>query len=518
MIMKKGLILALALTMVALLFALWLMPRTYLPIRLAKEPRENMNSRPQTTLHLKSEVFENLSLHLDNVEFLRNALIVQAALGPLIRFSNRGRYEPYVAKSWAQANNQWTFHLHDGLTCEDGQPINAETFRRSLIGSLGRFSREEIEQTPFRFLIGMGDFLNDKQDSSLGLTASGNRLSFSFSQPVGKTLLEYLAMSPFAFLCDANFAGRDWKSGDQLVSSGPYRIAEFDSKQNRCKLVLREDWPLNPSSALSTVYISQGEIESLQPTASLEVTYGRPKTLGPVENLVAEVPRALLSLRIGIEPGHFLAKKQNRKTLQWAVNKILYNTQIPFENYHRAESFFFGQVTGHETSPIPKEDVLPPKMPLKIRTHLPVGERPETDFYQGILFAALEELKWPYEVMIQPVKDIKEYYNASYDIAFDRSHVDATLDPEFIKLLFKSNLGPRYQDPGNRVSQLVDTFDQGTMTYRDFLISFNAIISDEAAILPLFHRGFVFQFSNNIDTSEISPLMSILRFEELVLK
>lgn len=87
---------------------------------------------------------------------------------------------------------------------------------------------------------------------------------------------------------------------------------------------------------------------------------------------------------------------------------------------------------------------------------------------------------------------------------------------DFVRILFKSKLGPQYQDPDRRISKLVDEFDAGHLPYRDFLILFNTIISEEAAIIPLFHRGFVWQFSKEINTHHISPLMSILRFDELI--
>ncbi|NJM09452.1 MAG: hypothetical protein HC883_00695 [Bdellovibrionaceae bacterium] len=224
-----------------------------------------------------------------------------------------------------------------------------------------------------------------------------------------------------------------------------------------------------------------------------------------------------MSVRLGIEKDHFFADQGNRRILQAVIDEMLSKSEIPFENYHRAESFFFGQVSGHEIPVAIPKPVNPPSRPLKVRG-LPLGSRPEADFYQSILFKALDKLGWSYELMEKPVGGAKDYFNLSYDIAFDRSHVDATLDPDFVRILFKSKLGPRYQDPGGRISKLVDDFDNGSLTYRDFLIAFNSIISEEAAIIPLYHRGFTWQFSPNIDVKSVSPLMSILRYEELVTK
>lgn len=469
-----------------------------------------------SSLILVSEIFENLSLHLDDVEFLRNAFAAQALVGPLVRFSNRGRYEPYVAKRWSQSGDSWIFELHHGLTCEDGQAITPESFKSSLKRSLRRFSQEEINETPFAHLNGIEALLMSNDDSNLGVISSGDELKLEFRKPVGKALLEYLAMTPFAFLCESNFEGDKWRSREKFISSGPYKVHKFNSESNLCELQLRRDWVLNESQTFEKVILTKKRNAVENPTAIAEVTYSLAKSEN-LMGLVREVPRALLSLRLGIEQGQFFSDRQHRLVLKAAIDKILDATEIPLENYHRAESFFFGQLTGHEQLQSVPKVVLAPKAPLKIRAR-PTGASSDVDFYQNILFKALSELGWPYELMEAPIKSVKDFYNTNYDVAFDRSHVDATLDPEFVRLLFKSKLGPKFQDPGHRVSKLVDEFDKGSMAYRDFLISFNAIISEEAAIIPMFHRGFTWKFSPNIDVQSISPLMSILRYEELKMK
>ncbi len=463
------------------------------------------NEKAGPTLHLKSEILVNLSLHIDDVELLQNAFLAQALVGPLIRFSNRGRYEPYVAKKWTQSGNDWTFFIHDGLTCEDGQEINAESYRLNLLRSVNRLSPQDLEQTPFRDLS--------------GITAQQDTLTLKFKKPTGKALLEYLAMTPFAFLCDSNFDGtKKWKSRTQFVSSGPYRVAEFNPESNLSRLELRKDWPLNPPHAFKTVLLTKDDFSDETFTSKLHMTYSHARVTGPRDGIALEVPRALVAARLGINEGQFFADRRRRQELQLAINKVMENVDIGFENYHRADSFFFGQISGHEIpNQLTGDRSEPPARPLKVRG-IPTGTRPEVDFYQGILFEALKQLGWTFEMIERPIKSIKDFHTITYDISFDRSHVDATLDPDFVRLLFKSHLGPKYQDPGNRISKLVDTFDSGKLTYRDFLINFNSIISEEAAILPLFHRGFTWKFTPNVDVRSISPLMSILRYEELKLK
>lgn len=470
-------------------------PKKPLPI---KSKAESKSEAQVSTLSVQSSILDNLSLHLDDVEFLRNAFIVQSLNGPLVRFSIRGRYEPYVAKSWSQDGNDWIFRLHQGLTCEDGEKITPESFKQSLERSLRSFNAQDLSQTPFQQLN--------------RIDVAGDSLVLKFKQAMGKAVLEYLAMTPFSYLCKANFDGDRWRSRDRFVSAGPYRVSDFDSKH--CVLELRPEWPLAPEGAAKRVRIARDEDPAWPASARLQMTYAQPRNSPSKDRLVFEVPRALISVRLGIEHGQYFADRAHRRALKSILDDVADKTAIPFENYHRAHSFFFGQVTGHEGSP-PATTVTPPSKPLRVRVFS--GNTSLDEFYFETLRKTLEQLGWPYEFMNTAVASVKDFYKQDYDIAFDRSHVDATLDPDFVRILFKSKLGPRYQDPGHRISDLVDRFDAGKVTYRDFLISFNATLAEEAAVIPLFHRGFTFRFSPNVDISTISPLMSIVRYEELLI-
>lgn len=474
-----------------------------------------LNDMNFKSLYFSSEIFENLSVDLDNVEFLQNAFIVQALVSPLVRFSNKGRYEPYAAKNWEQIENVWRFYLNENLFCEDGQPIDSRSFRRSLIRSIRQNSYEEIQQTPFGFLVGIEALLKQGNESEIGIVAKEPFvLDLEFSESVGKSLLEYLAMTPFAFLCDANFDNNKWIGNDKFLSSGPFKLVEFDSEKNYCVLELREEWPLKPRNSHKRIIISNKRNGLKDDSSWVHMTYQKMHNSESEENKIFEVPRALISARLGIRQGQFFSDKSNRQVLLKKVHKIMGDYKVQFENYHKAESFFYGQVSGHEVEHSITKEIKPPQKPLIVRPR-DREERPEVIFYEKVLFLALDQLGWQYKRISVDIQKYKELQEQAYDISFDRSHVDATLDPEFVRMLFKSHLGPKYQDPGNRISNLVNKFDQNALSYRDFLISFNSILSEEAAIIPLFHRGFVWSFSEDIDTNRISPVMSILRYEEL---
>lgn len=494
--MQKKVLLTVSLLIVAL--SSWSMRSRLERLLRTKSTAESKSEARVSTLSVQSPILDNLSLHLDDVEFLRNAFIVQSLSGPLVRFSNRGRYEPYVAQSWSQDGNDWIFRLHEGLACEDGEKITPESFKLSLERSLRAFNPQDLSQTPFQQL--------DRFETT------GDSIVLKFKQPMGKAVLEYLAMTPFSYLCSANFDGDRWRSRERFISAGPYRVSEFGPRA--CVLELRPEWSLAPAGAAKRVRIARDEDPNWPATARLQMSYAQPRNVPSTDRLVFEVPRALISVRLGIEKDQYFADRAHRRALKGVLDEVADKTEIPFENYHRAHSFFFGQMTGHEAVPgAPK--VPPPTKPLRVRVF--AGNTSIDEFYFDTLRKALDRLGWPYEFMTTAVKSVQEFYKQDYDISFDRSHVDATLDPDFVRILFKSKLGPRYQDPGLRISNLVDQFDAGKVAYRDFLITFNATLAEEAAVIPLFHRGFTFRFSPNVDVSSISPLMSIVRFEELLI-
>lgn len=456
----------------------------------------------QPALAVQSPIFESLSLHLDDVEFLKNAFIVQSLVGPLVRFSNRGQYEPFLAKSCVRQGNSWTFQLHDGLKCEDGQEISPETFKRSLMRSLRLFKPQDLAQTPFSRL--------------QQIRTDGDTLILEFNEPPDDVVLEYLAMTPFAFLSDANFEGDVWKSGNGFISSGPYKVVEFDQMNSTCILELRSEWPLVQTKAPRSVRISKKHDPAWPATATLDMSYSLAASEEQCVGLVRETPRALVSVRTEIGRDRFFHLRANRQMLQRTLGEIMDAASLPFENYHRARGLFFGQAADDELDTAAAvSSTMRPSKPLRMRTFT-VGDK-ANEFFTELLRKALKRLNWLYEVIPTQLRTVQEFHANDYDIAFDRSHVDATLDPGAIRILFKSALGPRFPDPENRVSDLLSAFDRENMAESELQKKFNQIIREEAAVIPLYHRGFCLLFSPNIRINEISPLMSIVRYDELVI-
>lgn len=480
---------------------------------------ENLNNGESRQLLFSSEIFENISLHLDDAEFLHNAFIVQHLVGTLIRFSNSGRYEPYLAKQWSHHENLWTFNLIPNLTCEDGEIIDAHSFRKNLIASISRFSIDEIKQTPFGSIASIDSAYSNRNFDLIGIKAKNDlTLQFKLTEDVGKTLIEYLAMTPFGYLCASNFQNNKWNPKSNFVSSGAFKLIVSDITNNYFELQYRDEWPIKSINSYNKIIITNSIESSEANNAWIKMSYGIPKQNESNPKTINEVPRALLSLRLGVEDDRFFSSKVNRKILATKVKNLLNNKKIIFENYHKAESFFYGQSAGFEFSNELNANINSiPNKPLIVRAKQR-GVSPEVDFYQEILFEALGQLKWPFIIEESKFKSTKDFFKLSYDIAFDRSHVDGTLDPSFVRILFKSKIGPKFQDPGGRISNLLENYDLGKLSYNEFLLNFNKILSEESAIIPLFHRGFAWQFSPEIETTNISPLMSILRFDELIIR
>lgn len=475
-----------------------------------------VGSDKRATIQVVSNYLDNISLHIDDAEMLGNAHLSQSLTGPLIRFSNSGRYEPYIAERWETTDSSWIFYLRSGMFCEDGEEINAHSFRLSLLRSLRRVTYEELLETPFAQLAGLKTFKTTSADLP-GLIARDNHtLEFKFDSLVPKALLDLLSMPFYSYLCSANFDNDKWISTESFVSSGPFRLKWINKEKSACQLDLRKEWPLASKSEVESVILTTHVLHEFDDTNIVQMSHMF-KASEDNQNAVKEIPRSLVSLRLDHSDRSYFKERKNRIALAHEIREVVKVTKVPFANHFRAYSFFFGQVAGLESSPTQVTPVDPPKTPLRVR--LSAGpQTPDAEFYSSLLARALERLGWPFEFVPVELKTYTDHFKLPFDISFSRAHVDATLDPDFVRLLFMNNLGPRYPDPNYRIADLLREYDKGSMKYREFLASFNTILDDEAAIIPMYHRGFLWKFSDTIDFQNVSPLTCILRYEDLKIK
>lgn len=76
-------------------------------------------------------------------------------------------------------------------------------------------------------------------------------------------------------------------------------------------------------------------------------------------------------------------------------------------------------------------------------------------------------------------------------------------------------MGINFPDPDNRVCNLIQAYENEKLSYNEFSKSFFEAVDEEAAILPVSHYGIKFFISKSINQELISPLLAIVKFDQI---
>ncbi len=158
-------------------------------------------------------------------EIYEAAIVVQPLVGTLVYYSNHGRYEPRLAKSWNKIDEYtWKFELVPGAKCENGEAITPVSFKRSIERSIKRLSSYPIPI--LSTLVGYRKFLDGSKTID-GITSTTSTISFKFGTSVRSGLIQVLSFTPFGYICDENLnPNGTWKDKTKFISSGPYKVKE----------------------------------------------------------------------------------------------------------------------------------------------------------------------------------------------------------------------------------------------------------------------------------------------------
>lgn len=242
------------------------------------------------------------------------AVAVQQTIGNLVYYSNFGRYEPRIAKSWSQPSpNKWQFELNEGFRCENGEAITAESFRQSLLRSI-KNQETRGGALVFRQLKGFGSFISGKSELE-GIRATNKALTFEFEKPIRDGLLESLSYAPYGYLCAANFnSDGSWKDNSKLISSGPYRVESIEVGK-KIVLVRRDDWmsPFAEGSPelISVTYDLPAKLDHSQ-NWIFDINRDKPENLDAKLVHFPLVPEFLSLMVLGNLKSGFFSKKENR--------------------------------------------------------------------------------------------------------------------------------------------------------------------------------------------------------------
>jgi hypothetical protein len=492
-----------------------------------KEGREHLKPENQTLSYCLSSQHKPTSpitLDLFEAEKYQPAVIVQQLIGNLVYYSNHGRYEPRLAESWQRLTPKiWSFKLKSELKCENGEAITTESFKKSLERSIITLSKKG-NLPVFNKLLGYSDFLKGK--SSLdGIVALNEYLEFHFEEPIRSGLVQFLSFAPFGYICQGNLASDgSWKDKTKFISSGAYRVKDL-SIGIKYVLEKRPDWIGYKENSPDIVSISHnlpagedlkfpGIIDSFSELASLPNGYSQFQI----------VPEYLNTIALGGLKSGFFSSLKNRKIFKTTINHHRSVVPQKWNNHIQSSTFYPSQQLNkdkvEDNISIAKgskpETFNKHITPLMIEGKNPLVDTPRWYAWQ-ILHAALEDLGWPYK-FANNESTWSEMSDTNYDIRIRNPSVGGGVEPWGLGILFCSPLGSKLPDPSGKICQMLEKYENNQLDDEELSKLFFKSIEDDSAVIPISHYGIQWYISSGIKQESISPLISVVRFDDLELE
>jgi hypothetical protein len=363
--------------------------------------RQECNMKSRTLNYVIKKKLESINLDLWEAEAYYNAIIVQSLIGNLVYHSNHGRYEPRLAEKWSRVSpTRWEFTLREGMTCENGERITTESFKRSIERSI-LAGLVNGEPPVLNKLVGYREFVKER-NSLLGIQAIGNILAFDFTSPVRDGVVQTLSYAPYGYICADNMnPDGKWKDPYKFISSGPYKVAEIQ-KGKLYVLEMRHEWegishPKSPRKIRITDIIPHSLAESSHFILDF---YEAPKNTPKSVQVYKLVPEYLVAVFFGNLETGFFGRKENREKFKRLMERNRDLMPLSFFGYQtRADSFF--AVASTKNLPIISATMSDFKYEMQERPLIIEGtEPPETSARitgWKILKKSLEEANLKYE-------------------------------------------------------------------------------------------------------------------------
>lgn len=454
-----------------------------------------------------------ITLNLYEAERYAPAVIVQQLIGNLVYYSNNGRYEPRISESWQRVSpTRWDFKIKKGYTCENGEEISATSFKKSLIRSF-KAAAKKGNVPVFNKLEGFSDLINGNINEFPGIIVVDDILSFRFTESTRSGPLQLLSFAPFGYICEENLnPDLSWKDDSKFISSGAYKIEKIEIGKEYI-LAKRKEWIDSASKSPERVIISHDI-----PTSEKEVERNTIiDSLQPLNSLPSNlknyplVPEYMCGILLGNIKDGFFSKLENRRALDNAVQvkRESYPNKQPSTSY---SPFFYPSQQRLKQS-FPKIVVSPPKKPLVIEGKELDVTNPKYAAYK-ILIDALESLGWKY-VMKNNEFTWKDHSDPNYDIRIAGTSVGSGVEAWGLDMFFFSPVGPNLPDPSGRVKKMLEKYDADKLTEQELTDQFITTVEEDSAIFPISHFGLQWYISSGVNTKSISPLISVIRFDQV---
>lgn len=484
---------------------------------LQRDPITKVNYSQMRTVYFLSNLFGgNLSASILESELLQNAFLTYNSIGKLVRFENENQ-SPYIAKSWHREGKTWIFHLWKGLECEDGEKITPSSFKKSIERTL--YSQAQNNPVPiFEKLEGFESFKKGGELKGIVSDDDNFTLQFSFTHEMTSGVLEYLAMSPFGYICSSNFDNNGkWKDESRIISSGGYSL-ELNSGSNSFELFKRKNWPLNPDNAPDRIFGTSNADHVKDWESAIIINYEIPEEYKKSVEILKGFPMSLMAITLHSSGTGFFSQNLARKIFHkrfrnfQKLNKFESDEAIPTANFYSSQPYDIDQML----SEIEDVNISPPQR-LNIKLIQPERSDMKMHAYD-LIRKTLESLHWPFNIDTEPVESFSDFKSPKYDARVMIHEVGAGALAWGNEMLFCSKMGPEYPDPDGKVCQLTEEFNTGDISYEKFASRFSEIVAKQSAVIPILNRRYVWYIGNNIDRSTFSPLTNIPPFDILRFK
>lgn len=453
----------------------------------------------------------NFSLKKEHSDFSINQIILNALIGTLVKYDTSGRVEPYLAESWTVSNDHlvWNFSLRNGLTCENGEIINAESFRLQLIKQLSLYAQRG-SVISFDALVGWESFIQFGDSQGLGITAKhNNQLEFTFSQNP-EDFLELLRMPYFGYWCDAN--------SEQFISSGSYLLDSYAS--NSVRIRLRDNWFSNNANSPKEVNFRFGDFHDIEPELNTisKLSY----SIDSLENytdsyLVLSPPTWFEGFVLSPFKKGLFNDPKNREVFRDRILSLA-------EKYNISKSFYL-------TKPLQKDPLKNKELFSLEHIDGPITFALERDNYSSEELNHLTQLlndifsiqKIEFEI-VKKGTDADEFYkktdsNSFFDARIALVDIGTKIQNFAIKMMFCTKLGISFPDHQQKIEKLVTkTFLNNLTTDETYANEFNEILYSEAVVIPYKHHSEKWLVSNSIDPESVAAMILHPRFEKIRFK
>lgn len=446
-------------------------------------------------------------------------------VGTLVRYKSGGDFVPYLAEEWAAEATglQWKFKIREGLFCEDGEAINALSLKRSFERIIPIYKQKSalpyLDQ-----LLGL-DSAKKSGDSISGIVADGAYLTFQFSSPVLSGFLEYLSMPYYGYFCENNFSADGWKSNQEITSSGPYALADYQLNQkNISKLKMRNDWILLNAKAEGPeeVYLHWGEIDKQDigtEKTIIQSIEGKVPNFGEFQKVLG-APDILYSVILDINSKSPFQIKKNRTSFKSKFRELQKNYAFDGVISTLTNTVFIDQ--SNLLLIEDAEEIRYEGLPIEVLSLQ--SQSIEIAYIEKIVKQTLDILKIPYVFrrigQDHNLKTVDKTSRTKFSIRIASVFSGATYDSWVTDMMFCSDMGISFPDPSGRICNTVKKAlkgdDKGTR--KDIGNRIAAIVEDDASVIPVLHVRNAFFISKDLNLDQIAPDTIVLSFEDQKIK